>query len=147
VNLQTEKRLAASTVPKPRSSAHRILVVDDQADWRDLLATFLRLKGHSVRDADSGGEAMRICAEFAPDIVFVDIRMPDMDGFELCARLRQNTVTQNAAVYALTAYAPAVSSSDARRLGFDAYLLKPVRLEAITCLLSSQSETPMRSPA
>jgi CheY-like chemotaxis protein len=146
VNQQTQKSLAPSTeqiLPRSRSSVLRILVVDDQPDWRDLLATFLRLKGHSVRDAASGSDAMRICFKFSPDIVFVDIRMPDMDGFELCARLRQNTVTQNAAVYALTAYPPAVSSSDARRLGFNAYLLKPVHLEAITCLLSSRSETPV----
>ena len=83
MNQQTQKSSAPSTeqiLPRSRSGALRILVVDDQPDWCDLLATFLRLKGHSVRDATSGSDAMRICFEFSPDIVFVDIRMPDMDG-------------------------------------------------------------------
>lgn len=125
--------------PRPPAKGHRILVVDDHADSRDVLATFLSLQGHDVRAADGGAEALRVCCEFAPDVVFVDLCMPEMDGFELCSWLRQNSATHDAAVYAVTAYAQGEPSSRGPRLGFDAILLKPVELEAINLLLTSPS--------
>jgi CheY-like chemotaxis protein len=145
--IQTSDSLTASastvdTLPRQRSSGLRVLVIDDNPDWRDVLATYLSLKGHSVRSANGAAEALGICDKFTPEAIFVDVGMPDMDGFELCARLRQNAVTQNAAIYALSAYSHAKSSSEARRLGFDAYLSKPADLEAINRLLCRQSEAP-----
>ena len=76
---------AADTLPSQRSSGRRILVVDDNPDWRDLLATYLSLKGHSVQSANGAAEALGICDKFSPEVIFVDVCMPDMDGFELCA--------------------------------------------------------------
>jgi CheY-like chemotaxis protein len=130
----TASASAADTLPSQRPSGRRILVVDDNPDWRDLLATYLSLKGHSVRSANGAAEALGICDKFSPEVIFVDVCMPDMDGFELCARLRQNVATQNAAIYALSAYSHAKSSSESRRLGFDAYLSKPADLDAINRL-------------
>jgi CheY-like chemotaxis protein len=124
---------------RPGSRGSRILVTDDHEDSRELLAAYLMLDGHTVRTAADGREALRICADFQPDIVFLDLCMPGMDGYELCARLRENEGTKDAAVYALTAYPHERPSPKAPRRLFDRYLLKPVELEDIGRLVGARS--------
>ncbi len=123
---------------RPGSRGSRILVTDDHQDSRELLAAFLTLEGHSVRSAADGLEALRVCADFQPDIVFLDLCMPGMDGYEVCARLRENAATKDAAVYALTAYPHEGPSPKARDRLFDRYLLKPVELADIGQLVAGQ---------
>jgi CheY-like chemotaxis protein len=134
----------AQRLPRPRPRTSRVLVTDDHDDSRELLAAFLMLEGHTVRTAADGREALRICADFQPEIVFLDLCMPGMDGYEVCTRLRQNAATKNAAVYALTAYPHEEPSPDAPLRLFDRYLLKPVELEEIGRLIAGRRET--RSP-
>ena len=78
--------------------ARRVLVVDDTEDSREVLARFLELQGHTVWTASDGLEGLIAASKFCPEIVFLDLAMPRMDGFELCARLRTNRLTKEAAV-------------------------------------------------
>lgn len=123
---------------RPSSRGSRILVTDDHRDSRELLAAFLTLEGHSVRTAADGFEALRVCADFQPDIVFLDLCMPGMDGYEVCTWLREHAATRDAAVYALTAYPNEGPSPKARVRLFDRYLLKPVELDDIRQLVAGR---------
>lgn len=124
---------------RPGSRCSRILVTDDHEDSRELLAAYLMLDGHTVCTAADGLEALRICADFQPDIVFLDLCMPGMDGYEVCTRLRENAATKDATVYALTAYPHEGPAPNAPRRLFDRYLLKPVELEDIGRLVGERS--------
>ena len=66
----------------------RILVVDDQAPTRMLLADLLRAEGHQVTEADGGQSGLSAAMALAPDLVLLDVLMPDMDGIEVCRRMR-----------------------------------------------------------
>jgi len=118
-----------------RGEARRILVVDDAVDSREILKEFLRRQGHEVCVAGDGLEGLVVASKFRPQIVFLDIRMPRMDGFELCMRLRSNRLTQDAAVFALTggSYNGQIPADASGR--FDAYLRKPIEWDVIEGLV------------
>src|SRR5688500_13409808 len=113
----------------------RILVVDDATDGREFLAEFLKLQGHSVREAADGLEGLIAASKFVPEIVFLDLCMPRMDGFELCARLRASPLTKDAAVFAVTAGASGRQGADHASARFDAFLQKPVEFEVMDALV------------
>lgn len=97
-----------------------------------MLQAYLTMFGHEVRGAPDGLEALRIARQFQPDVIFMDIWMPLMDGFEACQRLRHDAMTRETAVYALSA------GSTAELQGahcFDAFLSKPVELDAVADLV------------
>ena len=77
------------TKSRPSPSGNRLLVVDDNQDAADSLAMLLRLQGHDVRVAHSGQAALEMTKAYRPDLVFLDIGMPGMDGYEVARRLRQ----------------------------------------------------------
>jgi len=81
-----------------------------------------------MRTANDGLAGLISAGQFHPEIVFADPTIPSMDGFDLCKRLRTNTLTQNTAVFALSGSA---DPSDGRFAGFDACLRKPVEFEVI----------------
>lgn len=69
---------------------HKILLVDDEKDIVDLLEEVLRKDGfHSIRKAGTGMEAMSVCREFKPDVIVLDIMLPDIDGLEVCKKIRE----------------------------------------------------------
>ena len=78
-----------------RSSGHRLLVVDDNRDAADSLAMLLRLQGHEVRVAHDGPAALEMVKGYRPELVFLDIGMPGMDGYEVARRLRQQPGLEN----------------------------------------------------
>lgn len=119
-------------------SARRILIVEDSDTSRDALAHFLELKGFQVCSAQDGLEGLQAAGKFRPDIVFLDLFMPRMDGFELCTRLRAMEQTANAAVFAVTGrMAAGVRHGRSRRCAFDAYLPKPVDFETVELLIKT----------
>jgi CheY-like chemotaxis protein len=120
--------------------SRRILVVDDSVDSCEILATFLKSKGHAVCTACDGIDGLTAAGRFCPEIAFLDIRMPRMSGIELCVRLRAEPATKDAAVFALTA-GPFSGLTAAGAPGrFDAYLRKPVELDVIDSLISCTSQ-------
>lgn len=102
------------------------LIVDDDCDSREALALILTSVGHEVRLAGDGMEALRLAAQFRPEMVFLDIVLPGMDGYEVCRRLRQSPVFADARIVAISALSGPKHEACCRAAGFTAQLLKPV---------------------
>ena len=93
-----------------------ILVVDDNDMNLVLLSKILGMEGYQVLTAQNGTDALRVIEEKVPDLAILDVMMPDMDGYELCRRLRQLQTAQKMPIVMLTA----MSSEGERRLALDA---------------------------
>jgi signal transduction histidine kinase len=113
----------------------RILLVDDNADTTEALATLLKLEGHEVRRAQSGPEALSIVESFAPDVALLDISMPDMDGAELARLLRQRSQCAKTKLVAVTGYAHDAGRLQRDERVFDFYLTKPLSLDDLADVL------------
>jgi CheY-like chemotaxis protein len=105
-----------------------ILIVDDEADMRDLVQVILEGQGATVRVAASASEALRQFTEFVPDVLISDIGMPGMDGYSLMQQIRATLAVQGKVIpaIALTAYAGEVNQQKALQAGFQHHLAKPV---------------------
>src|SRR5205823_6843099 len=114
----------------------RILVVDDDDDVGDGTALLLELLGNRVRVARSGVEALRVACTETPQVVFIDIGMSDMDGFELAGRLRREPALRDAVLVALTGYGKTQDRHQTLAAGFDAHLMKPVKTPELEELLA-----------
>ncbi|MGE0703270.1 MAG: ATP-binding protein, partial [Vicinamibacterales bacterium] len=115
----------------------RILVVDDNVDAADSLAELLRLSGHEVRVAHSGPAALELAAPFLPQIIFLDIAMPRMDGYEVARRLRRHTELNDPVIVALTGFGRDVDRQMARAAGFDELATKPLHPDTLRQLLKA----------
>lgn len=124
-----------STQPVP--SGHRLLVVDDNQDAADSLAMLLRLQGHEVRVAHDGRTALDLLNGYRPDMVFLDIGMPDMDGFEVARMLRQRPGLEKLRLTALTGWGQQEDRRRTAAAGFDHHLVKPVEPETLEQLLAT----------
>ncbi len=119
-----------------RSSGHRLLVVDDNRDAADSLAMLLRLQGHEVRVAHDGLAALELAKGYRPEMVFLDIGMPGMDGYEVARRLRRQPGLENVRLAALTGWGQAEDRRRTAEAGFDHHLVKPAEPNALESLLS-----------
>jgi two-component system, chemotaxis family, CheB/CheR fusion protein len=117
------------------SAARRMLVVDDNVDGADALAELLRALGHQVQVAFTGSEALDAANAFKPELIFLDIKMPDMDGFEVARQLRQHRGSEKATLVALTGYGSSADRERSLAAGFKAHLVKPVDYDALAKLL------------
>jgi PAS domain S-box-containing protein len=124
----------------PAPDAMRILVVDDNVDGAEMLATALRAKGYDTRVAHDAPAALRVAADFRPDVAFLDIGLPVMDGYELAARLRKRPDADGTRLIALTGYGQESDRQKTREAGFEHHFVKPVDLESIDALLSRGRE-------
>jgi two-component system, OmpR family, response regulator len=107
----------------------RLLVVDDEPNIVDLLATSLRFAGFEVATASYGSEALRVASSFKPDLLVLDVMMPGLDGFTVVRRLRQEGV--RAPVVFLTAKDATEDKVTGLTLGGDDYVTKPFSLEEV----------------
>ncbi len=116
----------------PTSSAGgeaRILVVDDEPNIADLLTTALRFVGFEVRSASTGREALVTAAAWSPELVLLDVMLPDLDGFEVCRRLRADG--DRVPVIFLTARDATEDRVHGLTIGGDDYVPKPFSLEEV----------------
>jgi PAS domain S-box-containing protein len=120
-----------------RSSGRRLLVVDDNRDAADSLATLLRLQGHDVRVAHDGLAALEAAMSYRPEMVFLDIGMPAMDGYEVARRLRQQSNLENIRLVALTGWGQKEDRRRTKEAGFDYHLVKPAEPSSLEALLAS----------
>jgi len=114
----------------PQAGGPRILVVDDNEDGAAMLAEALSWKGYVTRIAYDAPTALRVAAEFTPDIAFLDIGLPVMDGYELASHLREIPGLDRLRLIALTGYGQVSDRQRTKEAGFDRHLVKPVDLEA-----------------
>ena len=124
----------------PAPVGRRILVVDDNEDGADLLAMMLSLSGHQTRTAYSGLEALATARDFRPEVVFLDIGMPGMNGYEVARQVRASPELNQAMLVALTGWGSEEDRRRSRDAGFDIHLTKPVEPGAIDDVMARFEE-------
>jgi CheY-like chemotaxis protein len=115
----------------------KVLLVDDNVDAAASLAMLLELEAHTTRVANNGVEALRMVVEFMPDIVFLDIGMPGMSGYEVARAIRATPEAGNPVLVALTGWGGESDRVRSKNAGFDEHLTKPADISAIEKLLAS----------
>jgi len=110
----------------PASSRIRILVVDDNVDSADLLASLLRAHGHEVIVVNNGQDAIHVFEGFRPQVILLDIGMPGMNGLEVARRLRSRHRMPRPVIVAVTGWNMADDVEHTKDAGFDFHLVKPV---------------------
>ena len=106
----------------------RILLVEDNEMNRDMLSRRLQKRGFEVLMAENGAEALTLASSANPDLVLMDVGLPDIDGWTVTRRLREDASTAGIPIIALTAHALASDRERAFRAGCDDYETKPVEL-------------------
>jgi two-component system, cell cycle response regulator DivK len=104
----------------------KILIVEDNNDSREILGLFLTMIGHQAIKAKNSNEAIAFAEAEGPDLIFMDIELPDVDGVKTTAILKQNPKTSHIPVVAITAWMSALWEEKAANVGMVAYLIKPV---------------------
>jgi DNA-binding NarL/FixJ family response regulator len=117
--------------------SHRLLVVDDDPHLLRALSMSLRVDGYTVRTARNGAEALVSLAEFTPDLVITDIRMPGMDGHQLVQQLRNSPRTNLLPIIFLTAKDDISDRVAGLKAGIDYYLTKPFEAEELLAIISN----------
>lgn len=106
----------------------RILIVEDNELNHDMLSRFLELFGYRTSLALDGAQALEACRREAPDLVLMDLTLPDLDGCEVTRRLKANPATRRIPVIALTAHAMLGDRERCLAAGCDEYETKPIRI-------------------
>lgn len=132
----------ASTASRSSAASRRVLIVDDYEPNLETMAQLLRALGHDVVTAVSGEEGLRLLAGFRPDVVLLDINMPEMDGFEVARQARARSEGSELRIVALTGYGQEGDVHRTRHGGFDAHLVKPVDAQNLERVLSGESIWP-----
>lgn len=114
-----------------RESMHRLLVVDDENDIRELIELTLRRKGYDVTGTGDPRAALALASEANFDAALLDWSMPEMDGGELCARLRELPSMRDTPILIVTAYADTATRDRASAAGATAFLPKPFSLKRL----------------
>ena len=115
-----------------------ILNIDDDESGRELLSRYLGKAGFKVIEAATGEEGLRLASEVKPELILLDIRLPDLDGFEVCRRLRESPVTAFTPILQLSAsYRDEAARLQSLEVGADAYLTKPVERQRLLTTVNS----------
>jgi signal transduction histidine kinase len=125
-----------STADDLRTPVRRILIVDDNRDAANSLARLLQIAGHEVSTAHSGAAAIDAVGQAPPEMVLLDIGLPDITGYEVAGRLRRDHADQKLTLVALTGWGQAADRQRAKDAGFDYHLLKPVEYRDLTRLIA-----------
>jgi CheY-like chemotaxis protein len=146
----TRHPTGATPADRPGTGKHphklRILVVDDNKDAAESLAILLELWGHEARHANDGASALELGRSYRPDVIFLDIGLPGMDGYAVASRLRQMPETAAAVLIAITGYGQEEDRRRSRRAGFDQHLVKPVAPETLQGLLAGLERDDLVKP-
>jgi len=115
----------------PRLNRRSVLIADDQVDSVQALTIILEWSGHEVHAALDGREALKVAAQYYPALIFLDIAMPELNGYEVCRRLRDIPAFANARIYAMSAFTGELHETRCVEAGFTGRLDKPIDPEAI----------------
>jgi CheY-like chemotaxis protein len=125
----------------PLKALPRVLVVDDNRDAADSLGALLEIIGAYVAVAHDGKSALELVESHRPDVVFLDIGMPQMDGYEVARHLRRLPWSAPMKLVALTGWGQEKDRLESEAAGFDQHLVKPADLQALRTILSSTSQS------
>ena len=114
-----------------RGSERRVLVIEDESDIRDLLSYNLASNGYEVQTADTGQHGLDAIESFTPDVVLLDLMLPDVPGTEICRRIRANTDQVQPAIIMLTAKGEEIDRVVGLEMGADDYIVKPFSLREL----------------
>jgi CheY-like chemotaxis protein len=109
----------------------KILIVEDNNDSLEIINLFITSMGHQAIKAKNSNEAMAFAEAEGPDLIFMDMQLPDVDGVETTAMLKQNPKTSHIPVVALTAWMSAPWEERASKVGITTYLIKPISLRRL----------------
>jgi PAS domain S-box-containing protein len=126
------QQAAAPRAEEPEAgSGKKVLIVDDNTDAAEMLAEALAAMGHETRVAFDGPSGLDVAAGFAPDIAFLDIGLPAMDGYELARKMRHELAAPSLRLVALTGYGQDSDRQRSAEAGFDFHMVKPINLQAV----------------
>ena len=128
----------------------RVLVVDDNLDGAQMLSMLVAMHGHITRIANNGPDALTELGAFEPDVVFLDIGLPGLNGYEVAQRIRATEAARGARRVALIALTGWGSDDDKRRskeVGFDLHLTKPVDAKRVEAVLNGFLPAPPSAAA
>lgn len=122
----------------------KVLLVEDDVDTRNIYSTILRHHGYEVLETENGREALELASVEGPDLILLDISLPEVDGWTVASRLRSRSETADVPLVAVTAHALPDDQERAHELGCDSYLTKPLRpqrvLEEVQRFLSGEDD-------
>lgn len=140
--------VVASPVSEPRPALHaaagavarrgrRILVADDNEDSVTSMALMLEILGNDVRTAGDGLEAVEVAEAFRPEVILLDLGMPNLNGYDACRRIRERPWAASAIIVAMTGWGQDEDKRQSREAGFDRHLVKPVEPSVVERLLEA----------
>ena len=132
--------------PVPLSPMLKVLIVEDDEGYRDLLAQLFRTRGDRVRTAGDGIEALAMCLKETPDVILSDVQMPRMDGWQLLRVLRGRPAFQQTPVVFLTTLENETARLSGYQLGVDDYIPKPARKEEIIARVDRAVQRALQAP-
>jgi len=109
----------------------RILVVEDQEDNRQILRDLLATAGYDMIEAEDGMQAVAAASEHRPDLILMDIQLPELDGYEATRRIKANPALSAIPIIVVTSYALSGDEEKAREAGCNAYVAKPYSPRAL----------------
>jgi signal transduction histidine kinase len=140
--LQSSAQHDSSHAPEVHAASavcRRLLIVEDNPDIADTTATMLAIAGHTVRCARDGAQAITEAQSFSPEVVLLDVGLPELDGYQVARHLRQLPQTRHALIIGLTGYGMPADRQRGREAGFDHHLLKPADPAELRTLIESWS--------
>ncbi len=125
----------------------KVLIVDDERLTRAVLQHNVVLAGYDVVVASNGHEAMEKIEEAVPDLIVVDLVMPDMNGFEMCRRIRSNEQTTKTPIIVVSSLQSQTDIEDAKSAGANVYLTKPIKPQEFIDQVKKFIGSPFKAPA
>jgi PAS domain S-box-containing protein len=132
---------AATPVPpavRARGQARHVLLIEDDDDARTSLRILLESLGHRVVEAADGSRAVTLAGEHRPDVVLIDLGLPGLDGYQVARALRATSVGRTMRLVAITGYGQPADRARTQAAGFDAHVVKPVTLDAVSALVAGE---------
>jgi len=122
-----------------------ILIIDDEADIREILTYNLKKEGFNVYSAENGLSGIELAKRYNPDLILLDVMMPEMDGIEVCENLKSNAATKNILICFLTARSEDYSQIAGFEAGGDDYVSKPVKPKVLVSRINAILRRPIEN--
>ena len=123
-----------------QSVGMRVLIVDDNEDLADIMAMIISMKGHRTCAAYNADQGLRLALQFLPNVIFHDIALPGMSGYDAALRLRQDPRLRKTVLVAHTAYVTDADRARAKDVGFDYFIGKPLDPSMLDNLLTTLAD-------